>query len=173
MRPIIQKSFLAMAIASTCSFGKSMALASSHREAPFIAENPKVDATDFYMFRSYEPERAGYVTLIANYNPLQDAYGGPNYFNLAENALYEIHVDNTGDAVEDITFQFEFTNNLGNQGNGITLPVNGKGIAVPLKNIGPVSSSDSSALNSDESYTLAQYGEWGSTRRQRFCRHQW
>ncbi len=150
MRPILQNTFLAMAIASTCS----VALASSHREAPFIAENPKVDATDFYMFRSYEPERAGYVTLLANYNPLQDAYGGPNYFNLAENALYEIHVDNTGDAVEDITFQFEFTNNLGNEGKGITLPVNGKDIAVPLKNIGPVSSSDSSALNSDESYTL-------------------
>ena len=53
------------------------AQASSHREAPFITTAPKVDGTDFYMFRSYEPGRTGYVTLIANYQPLQDAYGGP------------------------------------------------------------------------------------------------
>jgi uncharacterized protein DUF4331 len=52
--------------------------ASSHREAPFITEHPKVDGTDFYMFRSYEPGRENFVTLIANYLPLQDAYGGPN-----------------------------------------------------------------------------------------------
>ncbi|HYF41037.1 MAG TPA: DUF4331 family protein, partial [Ramlibacter sp.] len=31
-----------------------LALASSHREAPFLTTVPKVDATDFYMFRSYE-----------------------------------------------------------------------------------------------------------------------
>ena len=74
------------------------ALASSHREAPFITRQPKVDGTDFYMFNSYEPGRAGYVTLIANYLPLQDAYGGPNYFSLDPNALYEIHIDNNGDA---------------------------------------------------------------------------
>jgi hypothetical protein len=50
------------------------------------------------------------VTLIANYLPLQDAYGGPNYFAMDPNALYEIHVDNNGDAREDLTFQFRFTN---------------------------------------------------------------
>ena len=77
--------------------------ASSHREAPFITTAPKVDATDFYMFRSYETGRGDYVTLIANYLPLQDAYGGPNYFTLDPNALYEIHIDNNGDAREDLT----------------------------------------------------------------------
>src|SRR5689334_14608997 len=65
--------------------------ASSHREAPFIATQPQVDATDFYMFRSYEPGRDGYVTLIANYLPIQSTYGGPNFFKLDPNALYEIH----------------------------------------------------------------------------------
>ena len=64
------------------------------------------------MFRSYEAGRAGYVTLIANYLPLQDAYGGPNYFTLDPDALYEIHIDNDGDAHEDITFQFRFKNTL-------------------------------------------------------------
>ena len=64
------------------------------------------------MFNSYEPGRAGYVTLVANYLPLQDAYGGPNYFKLDSNALYEIHIDNNGDGREDITFQFRFNNTL-------------------------------------------------------------
>lgn len=132
----------------------STVTASSHREAPFIAANPIVDGTDFYMFRSYESGREGYVTLIANYNPLQDAYGGPNYFSMSADALYEIHIDNNGDAVEDITFQFQFNNTLGNNGAGITLPINGKDIAVPLKNVGPVSFADSSALNFKESYTV-------------------
>ncbi|MFI4931066.1 MAG: DUF4331 family protein, partial [Burkholderiales bacterium] len=63
--------------------------ASSHREAPYITTRPKVDGTDFYMFSSYEPNRPGYVTMIANYLPLQDPYGGPNYFSLDPAALYE------------------------------------------------------------------------------------
>src|ERR1039458_8378019 len=67
-------------------------LASSHREAPFITTRPKVDGTDFYMFNSYEAGRPGFVTLIANYLPLQDPQGGPNYFFLDDNALYEISI---------------------------------------------------------------------------------
>jgi hypothetical protein len=63
------------------------AMASSHREAPFISTRPSVDGTDFYMFNSYEAGRTGYVTLIANYLPLQDPQGGPNYFFLDDNAL--------------------------------------------------------------------------------------
>ncbi|MGS0759293.1 DUF4331 family protein, partial [Roseateles sp. GG27B] len=70
--------------------------------------SPKVDATDFYMFMSYETGRTDYVTMIANYSPLQDAYGGPNYFALDPDALYEIHLDTNGDAKEDLTFQFRF-----------------------------------------------------------------
>src|ERR1700684_3860092 len=67
-----------------------VAVASSHPEAPFITNLPKVDASDFYMFNSYETGRTGFVTIIANYLPLQDSYGGPNYFELAPDALYEI-----------------------------------------------------------------------------------
>ncbi len=143
-----------LAITAIACAVSSAVFASSHREAPFITENPKVDATDFYAFRSYEPERAGYVTLIANYNPLQDPYGGPNYFSLSPDALYEIHVDNTGDAQEDLTFQFRFTNKLGNEGNGIALPIAGKNIPVPLSNIGAVTSTDNSSLNFNETFTL-------------------
>src|SRR5207344_753020 len=66
---------------------------SSHREAPAITETPKVDATDFYMFRSYEPGREDFVTLVADYLPLQAPYGGPNYFAMDPDALYQIKID--------------------------------------------------------------------------------
>ena len=91
MRHITKALVAAMAVSISAS-----AIASSHREAPSITKTPKVDATDFYMFNSYESGRADYVTIIANYLPLQDAYGGPNYFALDPDALYEIHIDNNG-----------------------------------------------------------------------------
>jgi len=124
--------------------------ASSHREAPFIATQPKVDGTDFYMFRSYEAGRGDYVTLVANYIPLQDAYGGPNYFSLDSNALYEIHVDNNGDAVEDLSFQFRFKNNLAD----IALPIGGKSVSIPLIQAGGISAGNNAALNVKETYTI-------------------
>src|SRR5690348_1738719 len=129
-------------------------LASSHREAPNITRFPAVDSTDFYLFNSYEPGRTGYVTLLADYVPLQDAYGGPNYFVLDSTALYEIHIDSDGDAQEDLTFQFRFTNKLANNNNGIKLGIAGSQVAVPLKNVGPISANDASLLNFNESYTL-------------------
>ena len=103
------------------------AMASSHREAPFITRHPKVDATDFYMFRSYQAGRGDYTTLIANYAPLQDAYGGPNYFAMDPDALYEIHIDNNGDGKEDLTFQFRFNNT----NKDTQLTVGGKKVSIP------------------------------------------
>ncbi|MEP7314084.1 MAG: DUF4331 domain-containing protein [Pseudomonadota bacterium] len=126
-----------------------MAMASSHREAPFITGAPKVDATDFYMFRSYEDGRAGYVTLIANYIPLQEPSGGPNYFGLDPKALYEINVDNNGDAKEDITFQFRFTDTYKN----LTVPAGGQNVAVPLINIGAITPAAAN-LNVVQTYSL-------------------
>jgi hypothetical protein len=107
----------AVMTAGVCVVGAPEAQASSHREAPFVTKNPKIDSTDFYAFKSFEPGRDGYITIIANYLPLQDAYGGPNYFSLDPEALYEIHVDNNADGGEDITFQFQFKNTL-NAGAG-------------------------------------------------------
>ncbi|HEX4895342.1 MAG TPA: DUF4331 domain-containing protein [Solimonas sp.] len=141
---------LSLAVAALCGLTALVAQASSHREAPFITTAPKVDGTDFYMFNSYEAGRTGTVTLIANYLPLQDAYGGPNYFSLDPNALYEIHIDNSGDALEDLSFQFRFTNQL----KGLAVNANGKMVPVPLANIGAISAADNSAQNVLESYTL-------------------
>jgi len=125
------------------------ALASSHREAPFIAGMPRLDATDFYMFSSYEPGRAGYVTLIANYLPLQDPYGGPNYFALDADGLYEIHIDNNGDALADITFQFRFQNTYKN----LTVPAGAQNVPVPLSNIGAIDAAGAN-LNFSQAYTI-------------------
>ncbi len=127
---------------------------SSHREAPNITRFPTEDSTDFYMFNSYEANRAGYVTLIANYVPLQNPYGGPNYFALDPAAVYEIHIDNDGDAQEDLTFQFRFRNRLAENNTGKKLLIGTETVAVPLKNIGPISAQDVSNLNFNESYTL-------------------
>jgi hypothetical protein len=142
---------LAAAIAALLPIAGS---ASSHREAPNIARFPTVDSTDFYLFNSYEPGRDGYVTLLANYIPLQQPYGGPNYFAMDSSALYEIHVDNDGDAAENLTFQFRFNNRLANDNRGIRLNVGGPQVAVPLKNVGGVSAADNSALNFRESYQV-------------------
>jgi hypothetical protein len=125
---------------------------SSHREAPFIATQPQTDGTDFYMFRSYEPGREGFVTMIANYLPLQDGYGGPNYFKLDPTAVYEIHVSNDGGARENLTFQFRFQQQLANN----ALTVGGKQVAIPLVQNGSkdVSEPGSTALNVTETYTV-------------------
>jgi Domain of unknown function (DUF4331) len=145
-----------LAVAAACA-----AMASSHREAPFITTSPKVDGTDFYMFRSYEGVsptgtggRSDYVTLIANYIPLQAAYGGPNYFVMDPNAMYEIHIDNNGDAAEDITFQFRFNNKLNNVGLPIGPAGSQKTIAIPLIQAGAVANVSDTSLNLSETYSV-------------------
>ena len=141
MRPTFSKSCrqlpIASAVAALCSVLALPAGASSHREAPFIAMSPSVDATDLYMFRSYETGRQDYVTLLANYIPFQDPQGGPNFYMFNPGALYEIHIDNDGDGVEDLTFQFRFTNTSKAQALSIgTTAANTKSVKIPLINSG-------------------------------------
>lgn len=127
-----------------------LAAASSHREAPFIATQPQVDASDFYMFMSYEANRTGYVTLIANYDPLQDAYSGPNFHFLDENAAYDFHIDSSGDGRSDLTFRFHFNN----RDKNLTVPAGGVTQAEPLLNIGGITATDQSNLNRTETYSV-------------------
>jgi len=91
------------------------ALASSHAEAPLISMDRYADNTDVYAFRSSEPGRSGFVTLIANFIPLQDPSGGPQFYRFDDTVLYEIKIDNTGDGLEDISYQFQFSNNCQKQ----------------------------------------------------------
>lgn len=142
-------STLAAALLASTTTG----MASSHREAPAITKTPKIDNTDVYAFRSYEPGRKGFVTLIANYQPLQDPFGGPNYFTMDPDAFYEIHVDSDGDAVEDLTFQFEFNNELKGD-DGITLEIGDKDIPIALRQIGQITEPSDPQQNEREFYSL-------------------
>lgn len=151
MNAILKRSALSVTVAGLCLAGGE-AFASSHREAPFITEQPKVDGTDFYMFRSYESGRQDYVTLIANYLPLQAPYGGPNYFDLDDDAIYEIHIDNNADAEEDITFQFS----MEDVEQDLQLDIGGEQVSVPLKNIGGIgpNATDTDNVQVRQEYTL-------------------
>lgn len=136
-----------------------LALASSHREAPMITTTPKVDATDFYLFNSYEPGRQDYVTLVANYIPLQDSYAGPNYFMMDTNARYRINIDTNGDIQPDVIFTFQFRQekkkfalNIGPQGNT-------KSVEIPLITAGPVSASNTNNVNVIEWYSMQVWSD--------------
>jgi hypothetical protein len=127
---------------------------SSHREAPEISKDPVADSTDVYAFVS--PDQPETVTLIANYIPLQAPDGGPNFYEFADDVLYEIHIDNTGDGNPDISYQFRFTtvNNIPSSF---------------LYNDGPITSltppSPSSNWNRQQTYSLTRvdnnpYNRW-------------
>ncbi len=87
---------------------------SSHREAPEISRDPVADSADLYAFVS--PDSPSTVTIIANYVPLQQPAGGPNFYEFGDDVLYEVHIDNDGDARADITYQFRFNTVLTNTG---------------------------------------------------------
>ncbi|WP_432825351.1 DUF4331 domain-containing protein [Dactylosporangium sp. CA-092794] len=126
--------------------------ASSHREAPLIAADPAVDNTDLYAFVS--PERAGYVTFIANWQPFEEPNGGPNFFPFATDAVYLINVDSDGDAKPDAVFRWTFQN-VDNRGGDTFLYANG-----------PVTSLDDENLLFRQTYTLESsfHGEPFKTR---------
>src|SRR6266498_2668731 len=79
--------------------------ASSHREAPLISQDPLADNTDLYFFRTPNEDT---VTIVANYIPLEEPNGGPNFNTFGDDVRYEIHIDNSGDGEEDITYRFRF-----------------------------------------------------------------
>ena len=114
---------------------------SSHREAPEISKDPVADSTDVYAFVS--PDRSGSVTLIANYIPLQNPAGGPNFFEFGDDVLYEIHIDNDGDGRADVTYQFEFTTHVRYPDSF-------------LYNIGPILDISSANWNRFQTYTLTR-----------------
>ncbi|MEM9490149.1 MAG: DUF4331 domain-containing protein, partial [Myxococcota bacterium] len=110
----------------------SSAWASSHREAPAIAEDQYVDNTDVYAFIS--PERPDNLVMVANYVPLLIPHSGPNFYRFSDNAAYDINIDRNGDAKTDVTFRFLFKTAVQ---NGDTF----------LYNTGVVDSLNSATLN--------------------------
>lgn len=77
--------------------------ASSHREAPLISQDQYADNTDTYAFIS--PRNDNNIVLAASWIPFEGPEGGPNYFEWGNGVVYNIHVDNDGDAKADYTYQ--------------------------------------------------------------------
>jgi hypothetical protein len=136
---LVRKAGFAVLVATLAAAAIAPGRASSHREAPLIALDPAADNTDVYAF--VDPNDRDMVTLIANYIPLQKPDGGPNFYLFDPNVVYEIHVDNNGDAVEDVTFQWRFTTERRNP-------------ATFLTNTGPVTTIDDPDLNVRQFYRL-------------------
>jgi len=103
---------LAVAAAvGAATLGPGDGTASSHREAPLIAEDPSADLTDIYAFRS--PDKPGTVTILANVIPAEDPAAGPNWYTFSPNARYNLKVDTNGDARPDVTYRFQFRTKTG------------------------------------------------------------
>jgi Domain of unknown function (DUF4331) len=137
----VKKVLLSIVVLAVVGLGLALPQASSHREAPLISQDPLADNTDVYAFVS--PNRPDRVTLIANFIPLEAPYGGPNFFKFDDNVLYEIMVDNDGDAVEDVTYQFRFRTDVRNPNTF-------------LYNTGTITSLDSPAFNVRQFYSVTQ-----------------
>jgi hypothetical protein len=146
--------------------GPSGARASSHREAPLIAEDPTADGTDAYVFRS--PDKPDTVTLISNVIPGEDPAAGPNWYTFSPTARYDIYVDRNGDGKPDITWYFRFkagkpTAFLGGTEQSYTVTkvaggkstVVGSGLMTPPDNIGPRSTPNYHALAQAGVHTLS------------------
>lgn len=112
---------------------------SSHREAPEISKDPAADSTDVYAFVS--PDKPETVTMIANYVPLQEPAGGPNFYEFGDDVLYKIHVDNDGDGRANITYEFRFKTQVRNENTF-------------LYNTGPIQSLDSPNWNRRQFYSV-------------------
>ncbi|MCB9395690.1 MAG: DUF4331 domain-containing protein [Acidimicrobiaceae bacterium] len=120
--------------------GPFAAGASSHREAPLIAGDPRADNTDVYAFVA--PDAPGSVTLIANWIPFEEPNGGPNFYPWADDTRYNINIDNDGDALADYTYTWIFDTVVKNASQQF------------LVNTGPVTSLDDPDLNVYQTYDL-------------------
>lgn len=119
---------------------------SSHREAPGISKDPVADSTDLYAFVS--PDRPHTVTLIANYIPLEEPAGGPNFYEFGSGVLYEVNIDNDGDGWADVVYQFRFHTKL-------TTPDSF------LYNTGPITSLSDPTWNSKQFYSVTRVDRRG------------
>src|SRR5690242_17012402 len=114
---------------------------SSHREAPEISKDPVADNTDVYAFVS--PDKPDTVTLIANFIPLEGPAGGPNFYEFGDDVLYEIHIDNNGNAKDNLVYQFRFKTQIRNP-------------ETFLYNTGPIQSLDDKNWNRPQFYSVTR-----------------
>jgi hypothetical protein len=122
--------------------------ASSHREAPSISRDPEADNTDLYAFVSPDPNKRDTVTFVANYIPLQDPAGGPNFNSFGDDVLYSINIDNKGDGQDHIQYQFRFKTKIGDPNTF-------------LYNTGPINSDTDPAWNMQQTYSVTRVDDRG------------
>jgi hypothetical protein len=142
-------------LAATAAFvgtGPTAGNASSHREAPLISEDPVADNTDVYAFVS--PDRPDTVTILANYIPLEEPAGGPNFHGFGDDVLYELKVDNTGDGAEDVSYQFRFRTETRNPDTF-------------LYNTGPIETLSDTDWNRPQFYSVTRVEQGGAVGRSR------
>jgi hypothetical protein len=137
----VKKSLLFLLVLSFAAFAMMPTHASSHREAPLISNDPQADNTDLYAFVS--PDRPDTVTIIANYIPLEEPAGGPNFASFGEDVLYALHVDHNGDGEDDVSYEFRFKTHVR---NGTTF----------LYNTGPITSLDDPDWNVRQTYSVTR-----------------
>ncbi|HKE16274.1 MAG TPA: DUF4331 domain-containing protein [Kofleriaceae bacterium] len=139
-RPKSYAAALAIAGGITMSiFASGTASASSHREAPAIAEDQFADNTDVYTFIS--PENPDNLVIVANYVPLLIPSSGPNFYKFSDNVAYDLHFDNNGDAKDDLVVRYLFKTTIQ---NGNTF----------LYNTGAIASLDDDNLNVRQTYDV-------------------
>ncbi|MGW0761500.1 DUF4331 domain-containing protein [Streptomyces sp. NPDC002814] len=129
----------ALAAAGVATLEPGAASASSHREAPLISGTPQYDNTDVYAFVS--PDKPDTTTIVANWIPFEEPAGGPNFFTFAEDAQYDVHIDNNGDAQGELLFRYTFKTHTKND-------------KTFLYNTGPVESLDDPDLNITQTYDI-------------------
>ncbi|MFI1910381.1 DUF4331 domain-containing protein, partial [Streptomyces microflavus] len=117
-----------------------LSAASSHREAPLIAGDPRADNTDVYAFTS--PDKADTVTMVANWIPMEEPNGGPNFYAFGDDLRYNIKVDNNGDGFADVTYSWRFRGSYRDDANQF------------LYNTGQVTSLNDPDLNFRQVYDL-------------------
>jgi Domain of unknown function (DUF4331) len=150
------KSILAVAM-PLFLLAPSSLFASSHREAPITALDRSADVTDWYAFVSYDNPKN--VTFILNVDPLLEPANGPNYFPFDPSVLYEMHVDNNQDGLDDVTFQFRFTTQI-NDPNLFTGFVGG---IAGIPQITALSGPGSEGLSLSQTYTVTMVKNGQST----------
>ena len=137
--PLALLAATATGLSGVALLGPSTGSASSHREAPYTAGDPRIDNTDVYAFVS--PDKADSVTLVANFYPFQEPDGGPNFYRFDDEAQYNVNIDNNGDAVADVVYRWTFDSTYRNPNTF-------------LYNTGPVTSLDDPDLNFRQTYDL-------------------
>ncbi|WP_413756489.1 DUF4331 domain-containing protein [Streptomyces sp. MMBL 11-3] len=128
-----------LAAVGATALAPGSASASSHREAPLISGQPQYDNTDVYAFAS--PDKPDTTTIVANWIPFEEPAGGPNFFPFAEDAQYDLHIDNNGDAQGELVFRYTFKTHTKND-------------KTFLYNTGPVESLDDPDLNITQTYDI-------------------